>query len=210
MLGTLVVVCLPLWLAGCATPTAERLPPPAGAPDAVRIWVVSHGWHTGIVVPRAHALPALAGEFPDAAYLEIGWGDEGFYTAPDQDIGPALALEAAFASRGAVLHVVALPVEPARYFMASEVAPLRLSAAGLRAMLAAIDADFVRDAQGAAQPLGRGLYGDSRFFRAHGRFGLWRTCNTWTAERLRAGGCPVGGALTAASVMAQVRQRCQP
>ena len=51
---------------------------------------VNHGYHAGIAVPRAafaeqasrHGLSALgyvATRFADFDWLEIGWGDEGFY-----------------------------------------------------------------------------------------------------------------------------------
>ena len=64
-------------------------PPAAGAP-ATEVFVVSHGYHAGIIVPvrslaeqgRQRGLSALgyvATRFAGYDRLEIGWGDEGFY-----------------------------------------------------------------------------------------------------------------------------------
>jgi hypothetical protein len=36
-----------------------------------------------------------------------------------------------------------------------------------------------------------GLYPDSRFYPATGRFALWNTSNTWVAAALAAGGFPI-------------------
>ena len=70
---------------------AKLYPAPAGVPR-VEVFVVSHGYHAGIVVPRGPmadvasaqgqaALVLVAGRFSDYRWLEIGWGDEGFYTS---------------------------------------------------------------------------------------------------------------------------------
>ena len=82
----------------CSSP--RSLPPRAGATAAcgrpspgtatTEVFVVSHGYHAGIVVPLAaladaasrrglSALGYVATRFADFDRLEIGWGDEGFY-----------------------------------------------------------------------------------------------------------------------------------
>src|SRR5262249_52704227 len=38
---------------------------------------------------------------------------------------------------------------------------------------------------------GPGLYAESRFYRAIGRYRLFDNSNTWTAKALRAAGCPI-------------------
>src|SRR5689334_15751143 len=61
-------------LAARPMPMPDRYPPATGAPDNHLVWVVSHGWHTGLVVDRAAArgvLVALDDDFSDARYLEI-------------------------------------------------------------------------------------------------------------------------------------------
>lgn len=213
-----VAALLVLLLAGAAwagwpAPMPDRYPPAPGAPDNHLVWVVSHGWHTGIVVDRAAArglLPALDGVFPDARYLEIGWGDEGFYTAPDGAITVGLALEAMFSSRGSVLHVVALSGPPAAVFSRAQIQPLVVSDAGFRAMLAAIGESFRRDSAGRGIALRRGIYGDSLFFMGLGRYWVLYTCNSWTAAMLRETGCPISApiSLAASITMLQAGALC--
>jgi uncharacterized protein (TIGR02117 family) len=195
------------------TPMPGRFPPAPGAADNHLIWVVSHGWHTGLVIDRGAArgvLVALDEAFPDARYLEIGWGDEGFYTTPDDAITAGLALEAMFSSRGSVLHVVGLPMLPAAAFPRAQIQALVVSDAGFRAMLAAIGESFRRDPAGHGIALRRGIYGDSQFFMALGRYSLLFTCNSWTARMLRETGCPIASAisLTAGITMLQAGGFC--
>lgn len=201
-----------LALAACAAPLRDRFPPPPGAADNHVVWVISHGWHTGIVVDRQEAaalLPALAGEAAASRYLEFGWGDIGYYTAPAESY--ALMLAAAVASRGAVLHVVALDAPPADAFPNAAVERLVVSDAGFRAMTARIAATFQRGADGRAVALGPGLYGASRFYRANGHYWAGNTCNTWVAAMLRETGCPItpAYAMSAGNVMFQARRYCR-
>jgi uncharacterized protein (TIGR02117 family) len=209
------LVALAIAMAYAAWPAAmpERYPPVRGAADNHLVWVVSHGWHTGLVIDRAAArglLVALDEAFPDARYLEIGWGDEGFYTTPNEAITVGLALEAMFSSRGSVLHVVGLPMPPAAAFPRAEIHALVVSDAGFRAMLSAIGESFRRDQAGHGIALRRGIYGDSQFFMALGGYSMLFTCNSWTARILRATGCPIASAvsLTAGLTMLQVGALC--
>ncbi|HXH04724.1 MAG TPA: TIGR02117 family protein [Candidatus Competibacteraceae bacterium] len=192
--------------AGCATPSPGLFPPRADQPH-VPMLVVSHGWHTGLVLPRAALrphLPALSGAFEDASWLEIGWGDAGFYPAEKITLG--LALGALFGQHGSVLHVVAVPDDPDAYFTYSERVHLEISSAGLAALARFIDASFARDAAGRSLPLGAGLYGDSRFYRSREDYHMFNTCNAWTARALRQAGLPVAPALTAGGLLREVRR----
>ena len=65
--------------------------------SAHTIWVIDHGWHTAIVVRRSAVDTTIWPEiddFPDAAFVEVAWGDRDFYMA---ERGTAwLAVKAAF------------------------------------------------------------------------------------------------------------------
>jgi uncharacterized protein (TIGR02117 family) len=201
----LLLLLLSLWT-GCAAPVAE-LPP---APDAARVvYVLGHGWHTGLVVRRAEIPDGIwpeQADFPDAQYLEVGWGDKDFYQAPEPSVG--LALKAAFRSTASVLHVVAFHVPPEAYFPGSEVIAVRLTPPGFEQLVTFIQATYTRDAHGRPMPLGPGWYAHSRFYLATGTYHLLNTCNTWVARALRAAGAPMAPAtaMTAGGVMAQVRK----
>ena len=60
---------------------------------------------------------------------------------------------------------------------------------------------------GRAEPISRGLYLDSNFYKARGTFHLFNTCNTWTARMLRAGGVNLSpsGVITADELVARLR-----
>jgi len=197
-----------LWLVvgGCTVSDADL--PQAHAPAQV-IYVVGHGWHTSLVVKRADIPAGLWPEhndFPQATYIDLGWGDKEFYQAKEPTSG--LAIRAAFNSTGSVLHVVGFTPPPAEYFPGSDVFAVRLSPAGLAALSTFIHATYKRDAQGHPISLGQGWYGDSKFYLAEGQYHLFNTCNNWVAKALQVAGAPINAALamTASSVLSQVRR----
>src|SRR5512134_2361869 len=92
--------------AGCVG-SIEGLYPPAPAEPVKPIYVINHGWHTGIAVRRADLPDGVRPEGADVAdseYVEVGWGDRAFYMAPEGTVG--LALKAVFWPSPGVLHVV--------------------------------------------------------------------------------------------------------
>jgi uncharacterized protein (TIGR02117 family) len=181
---------------------------PAAAREAsVTIHVVSHGWHTGIVVRRADvALGAWpeVDDFARAEYLEVGWGDRAYYQKLDPGVGDALA--AVLVPGPSVLHIVGFRGPVRQVFPASEVIALSITPGQLAELLAFVRSAYARDASGRPLPLGPGLYGDSRFYAAVERFHLFHNCNVWTARALQAAGVPVGSDLTAGGVMSEVRR----
>lgn len=194
-----------LLLLACSGKPGAVLPPAEEAPvRAYPIFVVGHGWHTGIIVPGPvlnEALAELSRHFGTPDYYEIGWGDTGFYQA--QDITVALALQALFWSRGAVLHLVAFSGKAQHYFEGEPLYATCLSAQELGALQRYLISSFSRNGTGPVVPLRPGLYGESAFYTATGRYHLFNTCNTWTAKALRSAGLDIAPSLrlTAASVM---------
>jgi uncharacterized protein (TIGR02117 family) len=184
--------------------------PPAPAAPSTEVFIVNHGYHAGIAVPRAalaeqasrrglSALGYAATRFADFDWLEIGWGDEGFYryVPTAESLTVALALRALFRpGNPSVLHVVGVKDDPHATFANSELVPVGLSAAGFARVAALLDATFARS-NGSVMPqeLGPGLYGTSLFFRANGAFHLFNVCNHWTARVLDAAGIPTAPVL---------------
>lgn len=193
---------LTLMVIGC-TGSADR---PAAEP-ARTIYVVSHGWHTGIVIAGQDLGTELAfmdRHFDTANWYEIGWGDKQFYQAGEVTTG--LALRAGLLPTEAVLHVTALPERPDAYFTINRVIELRIDTAGLERLTQAIADYFKYQANGKPITSGKGLYGQSLFFDATGRFHALNTCNTWTARMLSLAGVPIRTFMTvrARSVMDQL------
>jgi len=187
ILGQLVGL-LALLLAACAEPA----PPRASAEEAVLLplLVVRHAWHTGVIVPAA-ALPAdspFRTAFPEADWLELGWGDRLYYPQPDPPLH--LALRAALWPTPSAVNLTAHR-GPAIAIPGEELFHLEVSTAGLarlheRALLA-----LELDAAGRPIPVARGRAPQSVFWASPEPFHLLRTCNRWTAELLRAAGLPV-------------------
>lgn len=211
--GASSLVALLFLVGGCSGGKPYVVEPAAsGDPTReTRVYVVSHGWHAGLVLPADlvnAAMPELKDRFGDAvAFYEIGWGDKGFYQA--QEITTGLTLQAMFWSTGAILHVVALPSPPQDYFSESKVVDTCLTRSELDALMTFIGNSFTRDAEGHVEELGKGLYGVSEFYDGEGRYFLLNTCNKWTAKGLRSAGMELSPAwkLTAGSVIRSVESR---
>ena len=200
-------VLLPLiLLAPVACATAPTGPAPRPGEPAVSFWLVTQDAHTGIAVRRADIPAGLwpeSRDFPQADYLEVGWGERNYYMGRDQGFWGTLRV--ALGSNPSVLHVAGIrgPL-PAR-FPASEIVELSLPASGYERLIRHIHDAFDRSGAPVVAPLGPGLYGDSRFYPGRESFSLLRTCNVWTAQGLREGGLPVSDAITREGLMSQVR-----
>jgi len=177
------------------------------ASPAHRVWVVSNGWHSGIVLARAdvpeNVIPEIA-DFPQARFFEFGWGDAEFY--PAREAGAWLALRAAFPGP-AVMHVAGLPDHPARIWPNVTILPFAVDADALRRLLDFLRHSFDRAGAGRAVVTARGIYPFSLFYPATGRFHVFNNCNTWTAQALTAMGLGVslGGVNTADDLISRIR-----
>jgi uncharacterized protein (TIGR02117 family) len=183
-------------------------PAPASEPT-VTIFVVSHGYHAGIVLPRVMlaelasgrgyaALIAVSTRFAGFPFLEMGWGDEEFY----RSVPTIASLTVPMAARAlflpgnrSVVHVVGLSYPPRAAFPAADIIALDLSAKGFDRTLGRIDATFAPAGGAPADDAGPGLYGPSRFYRARGTFNIFHVCNHWLADLLDAAGVPTAPVL---------------
>lgn len=176
--------------------------------SAYTVWVSSNGWHTGIIVPTELIPRDLLPEkrdFPTAAYLEIGWGDAGFYQA--ETITTSIALKALFLPTPSVVHMVGFSTAPEEYFTASDVLRFEVGEEGFRRLLQALDASVGHGETGAVHRK-KGLYGDSRFYAGRGNYSALHTCNHWAADMLTQAGIPITPwyAATSGTLMWQLRR----
>jgi uncharacterized protein (TIGR02117 family) len=171
------------------------------------VLVTSNGWHSDIAVARAD-IPAgripEAADFPDALYLQFGWGDANFYQSRDPGLGTTIG--AAFPGP-AVVHLAGLARRPGETFRDVDEIALTLNAAQFEALVAHLHESFARGSAPRTPSSGAGVYEFSRFYPATGEFHLFNTCNTWTARGLEAAGVTVtaSGVRTADDVMDQLR-----
>jgi len=175
----------------CAGPIRGFCPPTQGEPSR-SVYLVNHGWHAGVVIKREDISPDIwpeSQDFPDAQYLEVGWGDRDFYQAPEFNLW--LAFEAATWSSASALHVVGFRGPVGTYFPESEIIEIMLSPLGLERLIGRIEGSYAKDPAGVPIRLGPGLYGESMFYLSRERFHLLKTCNVWVATLLRSAGCPI-------------------
>ena len=180
--------------------------PPGPGEPRVEIFVVSHGYHSGLVLPReamaeaagqrSHlALGAVAQRFSGYRFVEIGWGDESFYRhVPNvASLSFGLAVRALlWPGNPSVVHVVGLPGPPREAFPRADIVRVELSSGGFARMLEALEASFGKEGGAPPpEPLGSGLYGPSLFYRGVEAFHAFNVCNHWVARLLAAAGLPV-------------------
>ena len=201
LLGFVFVMC-----SGCAGPIKDLYPPKEGEPSKP-IYVVSHGWHAGVVI-RLEDVPANvwpeSQDFIGAKYLEVGWGDQAFYQTPEPGIGHVL--KAVVWPTASVLHIVAFDEPVESFFPTSEIIRVDVSEAGFENLSHYIHESYAKDDAGNTVDQGSGLYGYSKFYLSQEKYHLFKTCNVWTAKGIRSTGYPISSfyALTVDNLMSQV------
>lgn len=171
------------------------------------VYVVSHGWHTGFIVPIKEILikiPKLNNRFGRFQYIEFGWGDKEFYQAKEKTSG--LTIRAILWPTDSVIHAVPIP-NPYGFLPNSEVERLCLTDNELSSLIDFIVNSFYKDSNGEILALGNGIYGGSQFYKGVGDYYLTNTCNKWTAKGLRSAGMNISitSQLTAGSIMSYVK-----
>jgi len=167
------------------------------------IYIVSHGWHTGIIVPSDLIflnIPELKNRFVNSKYIEFGWGDKGFYQSTEITTG--LTIQAIFWPTDSVIHAVNIPNNIYRFFPDSKIERLCLGPSELETLVEFINDSFYKN-NNSIVPLRNGIYGDSQFYMATGDYYLFNTCNKWTAKGLKSSGFNINPIfkLTSSSVM---------
>lgn len=191
-----VLITLPVLylIASVVLPLIPGPGPDLSGPPAHTIGLLQGPIHTDILFPLTpetrtrFAFAEAAGvplNHPDAQWLLLGWGSAAFYTTAGTyaDITASAVLTAA-SGDDAVIRLDALghlpPLENLRL--------LKLSDEQFQALLTQT-ADAFSSQEKLSHP---GFTGTDAFFPAHGHFHLFRTCNVWLGETLRASGIPFG------------------
>jgi uncharacterized protein (TIGR02117 family) len=182
-----------LALVGTLIPAQEARPTEGTIP----VYVVSNGFHTDLLVPLDTArlpwwqqlAPVVAPACRRAAYLSLGWGDEGFYLDSFEGMpGAGTTLAAVFWPTPSLMHVGFWAHPPAPD--PARVARLEVSPAQLARLLAYAEASFARQPSGKLQFRQAGYGPHDYFFTAQGHYHLFFTCNNWTNQALAQAGLP--------------------
>ena len=176
---------------------------------ALSIYVVNHGWHTGLIVRRAiYSFGIHSGNpqiFLQPTIWSWGWGDWDYYQASDP--GLWLTLKAGLWPTASVLHVVGIQTAVTERFVGYEVIRLDMAKAGFARFAAYLHHSFLRTDALKAKPVGSGWGSDSFFYPARGKFHLLNTCTAWAARALKAAGYQMGMVepVMADQLMAKIR-----
>jgi hypothetical protein len=192
---------------GCATgrSTIEGAPPESQR----SIYVVRRGWHTGVAVATRdwpNRNWSLLSEFPEADYLEFGWGDERFYQEDPDTVW--MSLRAALWPTASVVHVIGLREPLLDNVHALDIVEVPVPIDRLQTLATAIEQEFAGD-----EPIPTGVTlrdapVPNRFYKGQRRFYFPRMCNWWTATRLNEAGCPTDPAtvIFASRVLKEARE----
>ena len=150
----------------------------------------------------------MKAEFPSAGYLVFGWGARDYYMARNPGIGDILR---AVASGPAVMLVIPIPGSPDAFAGASKAFVLRVSRDGVERLSQFLWEYLAKGQEGTPRRIGTGPHPQSVFYASTGTYDLVHTCNTWTAEALRAVGLPVNaaGVVFAGQVLDQLPPRAE-
>lgn len=196
VLAVLIVLAL-LYVSAALSLPQITVPAEADRGNEVTAYILSNGVHTDIVVPvrssamdwtREVSFAHTTGQDSSAAWVAFGWGDKGFYleTPTWGDLTPRVACTAMFGLGSSAMHVT--------FHQHMEEGALckriNLSSAQYQRLVAYIHDSFARDASGGTQVIiTNANYGSSdAFYDGVGTFSLFRTCNVWTNDALKACG----------------------
>lgn len=198
-----------VFLLGCtgsSVTTYNSFCPTDSTDTQVTTYLLSHGWHVGLLLPTA-SLKELAGgsilELQSYPYVEVGWGDEDYYMGKEL---PLLgALQAGLFSGGSVLHIVGFNSLEEAESMALEAVTLKLSQTGIATIGERIRETLYTDSQGETVRLGSSLYGTGSFYKSNLPFSINYTCNSWVSDLLIAAGCKVSRTRFSGKLLNQLR-----
>ena len=188
------IILMPVLLFACASPPSNLFPPGPNQPSRT-IYLVKHGWHAGIVVKRADIPVGVwpqHNEFPDAKYLEVGWGDRDYYMTKKPGLG--ITLKAGLLPTASVLHIVGFRGPVTHYFPGNQIIQIDLSEAGFQRLCRYLENSYAHTNDGLSKPLGPSLYGEGQFYLSRETYHAFNSCNAWTARALREAGLPIAPA----------------
>jgi uncharacterized protein (TIGR02117 family) len=178
-------------LAACSTVSQRGAVASSVDPGpSVTVYVIKRSWHTDIGFDADDLHPPLASlraGFPKAHYLLFGFGDKHYLVTHANSLDRLVG--ALWPGEGLVL-LTGLEATPEAAFGAKEVVRLTVSATQAQALEHFVWQTLVTDG-GAAKLLAPGPYDGSFYYASSVRYSGLHTCNTWTAEGLKAAGLPI-------------------
>lgn len=167
----------------------------APMPDPM-LYFTNNGLHTHVVMP-SRALKALVPDLSqyvgDDAWLQIGWGDAGYYGAAKQTL--VMGARALLSPTAAILGVRCINDLSADFPKSTRLYPITLDQAAMTAALVLVSRHFKLNQSGRLTLVRERPTGEL-FFTSIGTYSILNTCNNWTAYVLQEAGLKISPKLT--------------
>jgi hypothetical protein len=175
-----------LWLATYA-PAAQAAAFESGGGVDEQVYVARRGWHIDIGIPvtaLAAPLNQVVRDLPEARYVFFGFADKHYLLAENHH-APVL-LSALFPGASIIL-TTGIADSPAEAFGESHLIALRVTPKQMGDLQSFIWRSL-RTQEDVVSVYRQGPYDGSVYYLGVQKYSAFRTCNTWGAEALRAGG----------------------
>jgi len=160
------------------------------------LYFTNNGLHTHVVMPSQalkELVPDLSQYVGDEAWLQIGWGDAGYYGAAKQTL--LLGARALFTPTTAIVGVRCISNLSADFPKSTRLYPITLNQPAMDAALLLISRHFKLNQSGSLT-LVREKPAGELFFKSIGTYSILNTCNNWTAYILQEAGLKISPKLT--------------
>jgi uncharacterized protein (TIGR02117 family) len=155
-----------------------------------QVCVEEVGIHTNIIVPVKneafdwHQHLSLRELDRDYQYLSFGWGDRSFYiqTPTSADFKLSNALDALLTPGPSVMYVQGIT----NLSQAAPMKCLKVNRQDYLNLVKYLQTSFQLDSQKKPIFAAHGYNANGSFYEAKGAYSIFRTCNVWTGEALRA------------------------
>ena len=205
----LAIILFPIFLYVVAALVGAWVPDNADfvpQPDGIEIYIYSGDIHSDIILPLVNEQKNWRENFPlssfesdrtDFTHVSIGWGAREFYldTPTWDDVELSTVARVLFTPSETVMHVEMIHLRPV---ISSSLMKTKISQEQYLQLVEFVQASFDQESGAAGSnqrptPIEDVGYNDrDRFYPAVGEYHLFRTCNCWAGDALRAGGIKVG------------------
>jgi len=175
-------------------------------PNGIEVYIYSGDIHSDIILPLVNDQKDWRENFPlssfesdrdEFTHVSFGWGSRAFYldTPTWNDLEISTALSVLFMPSESVMHVEMVHLRPV---ISSSLMKTKITEQQYLNMVDFIQASFDQNSGVASSnqrptPIEDAGYSDrDNFYPAVGNYHLFRTCNCWAGDTLRAAGIKVG------------------
>ncbi len=160
------------------------------------VYVVSNGFHTGIILDTktaAFSLLAFGNSFKEYRYVDIGWGDEAFYQEPRFDFWSGA--RALLVPTDSVVRVEGFNADiPDVAAWSDRTVAVPVTENESQMLCQFINLSLRKDTAGNPVVVSERGGGSIVFYKSPRKYHLFNTCNTWIADAFAHAGLPVSAA----------------